>query len=711
MKYPKYPGVRKLLVVLILAVAGPLFCEPVVWQGQRVAITPADVKTFSDPGGGLRIDEVRQREFQPASSLNFSMSKEARWITLSVRCEADQQMFLKLAHPLLDELDFYIFTDDGAMQHIETGRSKPLSTWSMVSSDFIVPLSLERGESARIYIRMRSGNSRVAPIEFLGVYDLLKETLESALFYSIILGGMLFIILNNLILFLALKELSHLYFAGYMFSVFLFLLGLTGYGPVLLWGSIPYISERVVTFCMGACATSLLYFQSDYLQLRQRRPVLFRIFQASGAFYLGQMLLSLLPSYVYASMVGVYSGPFVAILLITVSALEIRRSYEGRMLFISWLVVLGAVALFAMKVAGLFPDHPVFHMLLPLGFLGQMLFINYHFSRRINDLNTSLEKEKQRMVDESKRLEAVLDESRAISLNLKELSEREKQMAARLNHLSQEEASMSEQLSSAMEEVFARTEGVRKGMQNQSEKAGRIDESLLDLLRTRETVREAVDRTTSFFGDIQQGFGAFRTNLEELMKRMHAIREAGNIIQDVVKMIRDITERINMLSLNASIEAARAGEPGRGFAVVADEVGKLAEETGSNSKKIQGQVALMEAEMSGGLEAAARSEASIDELLQSLGEAQSLLERVSQAMDVLDGAVNRLEDHSKENRKLSNEIFEASSEQMESLKESLGSVSRLAQMATQLSKDNDEILELSEAVLAEADRLMRTMKG
>lgn len=115
MKYPKYPGARKLLVVLILAVAGPLFCEPVVWQGQRVAITPADIKTFSDPAGGLRINEVRQREFQPTSSLNFAMSKEARWIALSVRCEADQQMFLKLAHPLLDELDFYIFTDDGAM--------------------------------------------------------------------------------------------------------------------------------------------------------------------------------------------------------------------------------------------------------------------------------------------------------------------------------------------------------------------------------------------------------------------------------------------------------------------------------------------------------------------------------------------------------------------------------------------------------------------
>src|SRR5690606_18991066 len=150
------------------------------------------------------------------------------------------------------------------------------------------------------------------------------------------------------------------------------------------------------------------------------------------------------------------------------SALEIRRSNEGRMLFLSWLVVLCAAVFFALKVAKVLPDHTVIHMLLPLGFLGQMLFINYLLSRRISDLNSSLEKEKQRMRDERLRLEEMLDESRAISLNLKELSEREKQMAARLNNLSQEEASMSEQLSSAMEEVFARTEGVRNGMQNQN---------------------------------------------------------------------------------------------------------------------------------------------------------------------------------------------------------------------------------------------------
>jgi|GEM_PF-2577983 methyl-accepting chemotaxis protein len=67
---------------------------------------------------------------------------------------------------------------------------------------------------------------------------------------------------------------------------------------------------------------------------------------------------------------------------------------------------------------------------------------------------------------------------------------------------------------------------------------------------------------------------------------IHQTNENAQKINDASSMIKSISDKTNLLSLNAAIEAARAGEAGKGFAVVAGEIRNLATQTTESAMRI-----------------------------------------------------------------------------------------------------------------------------
>lgn len=81
---------------------------------------------------------------------------------------------------------------------------------------------------------------------------------------------------------------------------------------------------------------------------------------------------------------------------------------------------------------------------------------------------------------------------------------------------------------------------------------------------------------------------------EGAVESAHSMQTSASDVHQVIEMIDDISEKIKLVSLNASIEAARAGESGRGFSIVAIEVKELASQAAQANSMIRDRISLFQ---------------------------------------------------------------------------------------------------------------------
>lgn len=172
---------------------------------------------------------------------------------------------------------------------------------------------------------------------------------------------------------------------------------------------------------------------------------------------------------------------------------------------------------------------------------------------------------------------------------------------------------------------------------------------------------------------------------------MNGLSQSANAIGKVVETITDISEQVNLLSLNASIEAARAGEAGKGFAVVANEIKDLAKQTSDATLDIKNRI-----------EDIQKSSTS------SLGSIEEISTVITDVNDIVSTIATAVEEQSSATREIARNIGQASSgmdDVNSNVTESSAVSAEIAQDITGVHDASEEIAERSNQVKLSAEAL------
>ena len=207
-----------------------------------------------------------------------------------------------------------------------------------------------------------------------------------------------------------------------------------------------------------------------------------------------------------------------------------------------------------------------------------------------------------------------------------------------------------------------------------------------------EVAKNSLDIATKGAHTVQDNIKAMdlvREQIQDTSKRIKRLGESSQEIGDIIGVINEISDRTNILALNAAIQASTAGEAGRGFAVVADEVQRLAERTGDAAKQVEALVKAIQTDTNEAISSMEHTTTGVvkgAQLTETAGGALSEIERVSnQLAGLIQGISLNAQEQSKVASSLANvmqvisDITEQTTAGTQETNDSIGNLAILAE--------------------------------
>jgi PAS domain S-box-containing protein len=288
-----------LLCGACLTMSGALAEDRVLEVGavQETSVSLTEYFTvLEDPGQALTLEDVQKPEVasrfasgqRVGSSLNFGFTQSAYWLRLVLFNPDDRpvERMLEINYARLSHIQFYQQDESRSYRSVLTGNIHPFASRPYPNRNFVFPVVVPARTTQVLYMRLQSTPALIVPaILWEPRAFLLHEHTDYAwqMWYVGIASAM---ILFNLLLYIALRDVTYALYVGFIFCASLTFASDKGLTKEFLWGDSGMWSEISVGIGYSLTLAAGLLFMRKMLNTERVIARFDRILKMLTVFFL-----------------------------------------------------------------------------------------------------------------------------------------------------------------------------------------------------------------------------------------------------------------------------------------------------------------------------------------------------------------------------------------------------------------------------------------
>lgn len=337
------------------------------------------------------------RDFSPVSSsmVNLGFEQRSVWFHFKTLNPSHSNIvrYLRLGNPIIDEVDIYKRIGKSTYVLVaKSGDQRPFHWREDGTRELLFKLFLDARSENEFLFRVNNGGEQFYFRSTLEKPSYIHvQQSHNQVFYGLLFGVMLFIILLNLSIGILFRQRIAYIYTFYSISFTLLQLSLLGFGTTWLWTDHFFWSNRANPFLATLGVYFFLNFSYRFLDLKHHTPRLRNVVRIFQFILLGNLVLSILPGseFMHLSAITVNGLTLLLNLLIIYPlVITLRKGYRpAKSYLIAFSILQVSVFAFVLRNFGVIPNTFIAENGLQIGSAAEMMILTFGILQRFKYMN------------------------------------------------------------------------------------------------------------------------------------------------------------------------------------------------------------------------------------------------------------------------------------------------------------------------------------